>query len=339
MKTNDTSLSSGFLPGDSLKAGEPIVEALTVEEATSHLRSAAFNEAYDGLRRYASDAITAGQGQHAIDALTAIDAVIAMAPDADTTDIADKRAAIKQVLTALHLSAGKNAEAMQTAADTLNMLAASPKRRDEAFLSVLASLLHDVALLHSARGEYRQAEREVEKSMKILERLARTDPRRYASALVMAQGSVTQVMHSRMKQANLLAHTQAAVETYMAMVAAKVPDATDRLVDSLAEEGHTLARMDKHRQAVQYYTRALKYLVDIEPEMTLRQLTLSIDLGESLLNIKGQRDKGVHLLNTMLHKATRLGADDQHRRIVGILLNANTRRLDILGLWHKLFPR
>lgn len=41
----------------------------------------------------------------------------------------------------------------------------------------------------------------------------------------------------------------------------------------------------------------------------------------------------------MLHKATRLGADEQHRRIVGILLNANTRRLDILGLWHKLFPR
>ena len=65
MKTNDTSLSSGFLPGDSSKAGEPIVKALTVEEATSHLRGAAFNEAYDGLRRYASDAITAGEGQQA----------------------------------------------------------------------------------------------------------------------------------------------------------------------------------------------------------------------------------------------------------------------------------
>lgn len=339
MRTNDTSLSPGFLPGDTREAGKPIVKASTVEEASRHLREATFNDAYDGMRRYASDAIDAADTRHAIDALTAIDAVMAIAPDADTPGIADKRAAIKQVLTALHLSAGESAEAMQTAADTLNMLAGSPKRRDEAFLSVLAALLHDVALLHSERGEYRQAEREVEKSMKILERLARTEPRRYASALVMAQGSVTQVMHSRMKQANLLAHTQAAVETYMAMVAAKVPDATDRLVDSLAEEGHTLARMDKHRQAVQYYTRALKYLVGIEPEMTLRQLTLSIDLGESLLYIKGQREKGVHLLNTMLHKATRLGADDQHRHIVEILLNANTRRLDILGLWHKLFPR
>ncbi len=49
--------------------------------------------------------------------------------------------------------------------------------------------------------------------------------------------------------------------------------------------------MDKHRQAVQYYTRALKYLVGIEPEMTLRQLTLSIDLGESLLYIKGSARK------------------------------------------------
>jgi len=339
VKNDNTSLSPGFLPGDSTDAGRRIVEAATVEEAAEHLRDARFDTAHDEMRRYASDAIIAGNAPHATDALTAIDAVMAIAPDADNPDIADKRTAIKQVLTALHLSQNRHAEAMQTAADALNMLAANPKRRDEAFLSMLAALLHDVALLHSARGEYRQAEREVEKSMKILERLARTEPDRYASALVMAQASVTQVMHSRLKQANLLARTQAAVETYMALVAAKAPDATDRLVDSLAEEGRTLARMDKHRQAVQYYTRALKYLVGIEPEMTLRQLTLSIDLGESLLYIKGQREKGVHLLNTMLHKATRLGADEEHRRIVEVLLNANTRRLDILGLWHKLFPR
>lgn len=132
MKNDNTSLSPGFLPGDSTDAGRRIVEAATVEEAAEHLRDARFDTAHDEMRRYASDAIIAGNAPHATDALTAIDAVMAIAPDADNPDIADKRAAIKQILTALHLSQNRHAEAMQTAADALNMLAANPKRRDEA---------------------------------------------------------------------------------------------------------------------------------------------------------------------------------------------------------------
>ena len=66
---------------------------------------------------------------------------------------------------------------------------------------------------------------------------------------------------------------------------------------------------------------------------------MSIDLGESLLNVKATRDKGIHLLNTLLHKATKLGAETEHRRIVDILFNAKSRKLDILGIWHKVFPK
>ena len=47
----------------------------------------------------------------------------------------------------------------------------------------------------------------------------------------------------------------------------------------------------------------------------------------------------MHLLNTMLHKATKLNADEQHRRIVEILYNAKHGSTDILSFWHKLFPR
>ena len=55
--------------------------------------------------------------------------------------------------------------------------------------------------------------------------------------------------------------------------------------------------------------------------------------------MKTSRDKGIHLLNTMLHKAIKINAEDEHRRIVDILLNAKNQKLDILGFWHKIFPR
>ena len=58
-----------------------------------------------------------------------------------------------------------------------------------------------------------------------------------------------------------------------------------------------------------------------------------------MLQIPAMRDKGVHLLNTMLHKATKINAGEEHRRIVDILVNAKSRSLDILSLWHKVFPR
>ncbi len=41
----------------------------------------------------------------------------------------------------------------------------------------------------------------------------------------------------------------------------------------------------------------------------------------------------------MLHKATKINATDEHRRIVDILYNAKSSSLDILGLWHKVFPK
>lgn len=251
----------------------------------------------------------------------------------------DLHAALMQLMTALNIENGDMDAAAITAAAALNILARSPRRKDSPFLQVLASLLYDVAYLHSLRGEYKQAEREIEKSIKILERLAKTDPDRYAAPHLMALNGATAVYRNRVKQAELLAHYQAATTTYVQMLSAGVGDAAGRLVDSLGDQGDTLARMGRHREAVQYYSRALKYLTRIEPDFTARQLRLSVALGESMLSVAAMRDKGVHLLNTMLHKAVKINAADEHRRIVDILYHAKSRSLDILSLWHKLFPK
>lgn len=297
-----------------------------------------FNTAYDFFRATAAEMIERGEIDRAIDTLNEIDTLIARSGE-EEGHLLNIHAALMQILTALYIEKGNMEQAMSTAAATLNLLAQEPKRKDEPFLSVLGALLYDIAYLHGERKEYKQAERELEKSLKIFERLAKSNPERYARAHVMALNAATAVYRNRVKQAELLAHYQVATSTYLQLMDSGVDDAATRLVESLTSEGDTLAQMGRHREAIQYYTRALKYLTKLESDFSLQQLILSIALGESMLQIAAMRDKGVHLLNTMLHKATKLNAADQHRRIVDSLVNAKSRSLDILGLWHKVFPK
>lgn len=300
---------------------------------------ASFTEIYDMMRLQVCEMIEAGNSDTVVKRLVRLDEMI----EADTeksTHLLNVHAAVKQLLTAVYIETGQNDAALRCAAATLSLLASNPRRKDEPFLSVLASLLYDIAFLHSCRDEYKQAERELEKSMRILDKLARINPGRYGSPYIMALNATTSVYRNRERQAELLAGYQAATNTYLEMVKSGVADATERLIDSLSTEGETLARMGRYREAIQFYMRAIKLLTKVEPSVTtMRQLRLSIELGDAMLHIESMRDKAIHLLNTMLHKATKLNAAEEHRRIVDILAESRTRSLDILGLWHKIFPK
>lgn len=297
-----------------------------------------FDTAYDFLRATAIEMVEQGEIDKAISGLEEIDALITRSGEEDR-HLLDIHAALMQILTALFIEKDDMDAATKTAASALSLLAQEPKRKDEPFMAILGMLLYDIAFLHTQRKEYKQAERELAKSLKIFERLAKAKPERYASPHVMALNSATATYRNRVKQAELLAHYQAATSAYLQLVNSGISEATGRLVESITSEGDTLVQMGRHREAMQYYTRALKYLTKIEPDFTLRQLRLSISLGEAMLRVNAMKDKGIHLLNTMLHKATKIGAADEHRRIVDILFNAKSSSLDILGLWHKVFPK
>lgn len=297
-----------------------------------------FDTAYDFLRSTAIEMVERGEIDKAIEGLEEIDALITRSGEEDH-HLLDIHAALMQILTALFIEKEDMESAMASAASTLTLLSQEAKRKDEPFMQILGALLYDIAFLHTQRKEYKQAERELSKALKIFERLAKTNPERYASPHLMAVNAVTATYRNRVKQAELLAHYQVATSTYLHQVNEGVSEATGRLVDSITSEGDTLAQMGRHREAMQYYTRALKYLTKIEPEFTLRQLRLSISLGEAMLKVNAMKDKGIHLLNTMLHKATKINATEEHRRIVDILFNAKSSSLDILGIWHKIFPK
>lgn len=302
-----------------------------------------FNTAFDYMHTRAHRMVEREETANAILLVRELCELIVESGD-ESRPMSDIHAALLSVLTALHIESSRPDEALVTGAEALNILSREPRRKDEPFMAILASLLFDLAQVHASRGELKQAEREIEKSAKILERVARTDAERYGPGHIMALDASTGIYRSRVKQANLLAHYQVATSTYMELVNAGGDDesirvATGNLIDSLVTQGTTLMQMGRQREAVGYFTRALKFLTRIEPDFSPRALSLSIDLGEALVASKSTRDKGVHLLNTMLHKATKLREDDQHRRIVEILLNVKTNRLDILSIWHKVFPK
>lgn len=311
----------------------------SVAELVKSIKAMPFVEAADLLRNLAYTLVERDEAALALNTFRELDSALAPEGEDLPEALRNLHALALQIITSLYIETEQQDEALLTAAGLLNTMALEPRRKDEPFLAILASLLYDIAYIHSERGHFKQAERELEKSMKLFERLAKSSPERYGSAHIMALNASTNVYRSRVKQVNLLAHNQVATSTYLEMLNAGIEGAADRLIDSLTSEGRTLAQMGRYREAVQYFSRALKYLTKIEPEFTLRQLQLSIDLGEALLNVNVSRDKGIHLLNTMLHKATKLNADEEHRRIVDILLNAKSRRLDILSIWHKVFPR
>lgn len=297
-----------------------------------------FDTAYDFLRSTAIEMVERGEIDKAIQGVEEIDALITRSGE-ENRHLLDIHAALLQILTALYIEKEDIEAATVTAASVLTLLSQEAKRKDEPFLQILGALLYDIAFLHTQRKEYKQAERELSKALKIFERLAKNDPERYATPHVMALNAATATYRNRVKQAELLAHYQVATSTYLHEVNSGISEATGRLVDSIKVEGDTLVQMGRHREAMQYYTRALKYLTKIEPDFTLRQLQLSISLGEAMLRVNAMKDKGIHLLNTMLHKATKINATEEHRRIVDILFNARSSSLDILGIWHKIFPK
>lgn len=258
--------------------------------------------------------------------------------DLDEENAILRKATPMQIAVAALIEAGDYDKALDTSADTLTVMSQEARRKDEEFLLILGCLLHDLAFIHNMRKEYKAAERTLSKSIKIFERLAKLNTEQYGSAHINTLNASTSVYRSHIKQVNLLAHYQVATTTYLNMVNGGIKNAMDRLINSLQDEGLTLMHLGKYKDAVRYFSRALKYLTRLQPDFSDRHMELSVMLGQALLHNITTRRKGVHLLNTLLQKAIKNKDNDTAEKING-LLEKQSGRLDIIGMWHKIFPR
>lgn len=308
----------------------------TLERLHDVLSSASTDELIEMFRQHPSTAIQDSDLEKAVTQLQVIDAVAEQLHPDEANDI---HSAYLQRLTTLMILNGDHEKALDAAADALRILVQEPRRRDERFLSCLALLLYDIAYLHCCNNEYKQAERAISKSLRIFERLAKEKPSAYGAAHLLATNASTRIYSSRLDQANLLAHYQVATTTYLSMLNQGMKDAGRLLVESLRNEGDTLMKMGKTREAIQFYTRAIKYHTKLNPDFSRETLLLSVKLGEALIQSDKNRQKGVHLLNTMLQKALKMDDKATAEQIDLLLQRDSTKWYDIFALWHKLFPR
>lgn len=232
---------------------------------------------------------------------------------------------------------GEYADVVADGIDTLRTLVNTDDRSSIEYLSMVASAIYLLALAHYSMGENRKAERELDKAQKLYERLAKKDGERFTPALMMAVEASTEVYKSKLKKMNVLAHYQVATELYQGKVSAGVTEAIGSLVDSITAEGDIHLKMGNYRDAVKFYTKALRYQKRVSASMGHKELRISINLGQALLHLANRRAAGEQLLRSVLPLAERMDAVAEAEEIKTLLADQEKSTFDIMSLWKKLF--
>ena len=226
------------------------------------------------------------------------------------------------------------------AENALTHLATVTGKKSDDFLALVASTLYNLALTHHATGEGGRATKELTHAQKLFERLAKKNEQRFSAMLLYAVQASTEIIQSRSKQMSVFEYYQTATELYTSQLtngdANQTREAMNSLVDSLKKEGDILLEMGNSRNAVRYYTKALRYQKKLGDPLGLRELQLSIGLAKALSHITGRRAAAEQLLNSLHALARQLKAN---REVIEIenLLAEKSRNLNIMNLLKSLF--
>ena len=134
---------------------------------------------------------------------------------------------------------------------------------------------------------------------------------------------------------NLLAHYQVAADLYQDKVASGVSTAVVSLVDALKKQGDLHLQMCNYRDAVKFYTKALRYAKKVNPTIDLQQLQISVNMAKALLNIINRHAAGHRLLESLEPIAVKLGADAELAEIKS--LQSAPDVVDFITMLKKLF--
>ena len=241
---------------------------------------------------------------------------------------------------ALLIDGGNPSLSLGAAENALLVLASHQGKKTEDFNAIVAALLYNLALAHHDMGDNSRAAKELTKAQQLLERLSKRNESRFSALLLMAVEASTEVIKSKTKQMNVLAHYQSASELYMSELDSgdvnETRTAMSNLVDTLGKEGDIMLEMGNSRNAVKYYTKALRYQKKLGEKMGHRELTLSIGLAKALMRLINRRAAAEQLLRSLLPLAQRLDATAQVHEIQDLLNNKN-KNVNIMTLLKSIF--
>lgn len=230
--------------------------------------------------------------------------------------------------------------ALGSAENALQQLSSIHGKKSEDYLALLVAILYNLAAVHNATGDNSRASKELTKAQQLLERLARKNESRFSVMLLYAVEASTDIISSRTRQMNVLAHYQTIIDANTLMLGsgneADTRRALNELVDTLRKEGEIMLQMGNGRNAVKYYTKALRYLKKLNEPMGQRDLTLSIGLARALMRLINRRAAAEQLLTSLLPLARKLGASNEVIEIEN-LLSSKTRNFNIMTLLKGIF--
>ena len=240
----------------------------------------------------------------------------------------------------LLIDGGNPSLSLGAAENALLVLSNHVGKKTEDFNAIVASLLFNLALAHHDMGDNSRAAKELTKAQQLLERLAKRNEARFSALLLMAVEASTEVIKSKTKQMNVLAHYQSTSELYMSELdsgdANATREALSNLVDTLGKEGDIMLEMGNGRNAVKYYTKALRYQKKLGEKMGERELRLSIGLAKALMRLINRRAAAEQLLRSLLPLAQRLDATAEEHEIQDLLNNKN-KNVNIMTLLKSIF--
>ena len=241
---------------------------------------------------------------------------------------------------ALLIDGGNPSLSLGAAENALLVLSDHQGKKTEDFNAIVVALLYYLALAHHDMGDNSRAAKELTKAQQLLERLAKRNDARFSAMLLMAVEASTEVIKSKTKQMNVLAHYQSASELYMSELNTGDANATRtamyNLVDTLGKEGDIMLEMGNGRNAVKYYTKALRYQKKLGDKMGHRDLRLSIGLAKALMRLINRRAAAEQLLRSLLPLAQRLDATAEVHEIEDLLNNKN-KNVNIMTLLKSIF--
>ena len=241
---------------------------------------------------------------------------------------------------ALLIDGGNPSLSLGAAENTLLVLSNHVGKKTEDFNAIVATLLFNLALAHHGMGDNSRAAKELTKAQQLLERLTKRNEVRFSAMLLMAVEASTEVIKSKTKQMNVLAHYQSASELYMSQLDSGDANATrtamSNLVETLGKEGDIMLDMGNGRNAVKYYTKALRYQKKLGERMGERDLHLSIGLAKALMRLINRRAAAEQLLRSLLPLAQRLDATAEITEIQDLLNNKN-KNVNIMTLLKSIF--
>lgn len=241
---------------------------------------------------------------------------------------------------AIFIAGGDLVLALGAAENTLNLLVAEHNKKREDFLALVASLLYQLAAVHSRLGDTPRAQKELTKCQKLFERLAKKNQARFSPMLLYAVEASTDIINSKSEQMKIFERYEDQVRLYTSQLSSgderKTRDALVNLVESLRKEGDIMLEVGNGRDAMKYFTRALRYQKKLSPTMGLRELRLSLGLAKALCKVPNRRESGEQLLASLKPLAKKLRAANETIEIEN-LLNNNNRNVNIMVMLKGIF--